>query len=233
MKNVLVQYQGGGYSGCFWEWNFFFLDGDGNFHDIYSSGRNGIVTMDQAQALLDGTDGKGLADTHYVYDLLDVAAIEEFSKESNACNVAMVLKWFVDNPQEGIEFFVLCSDCEGRIIDYEDICLEDWHGCGGIASSADNLICSHCQAQSICCCCGENVGKDGFNYERDTNDCNEGMLRQLAEFDENNGPLCQWCWEAHRDELIKEERDDLAWRSFAFGEPDRFSEAMRWFWGFA
>ena len=227
MKNVLVQYQGGGYDGCFWEWNFFFIDGDGNFHDVYSSGINGIVTMDQAQALLDGTDGKGLVDTHYVYDLTDIMAIEEFSRESNAVNVAGVLKWFNDNPQEGIEFFAICSDCNETIMEYEDICLEEWHGCGGIASTADRLLCSDCRNNSTCCCCSEYVGKDGFDYERDTEECNESIIQQLVEYDENNGPMCEYCWEAKRDDLIKKWHEDLAWRSFAFGEPDRFSDAMR------
>ena len=30
MKHTLVQYQGGGYDGCIWEWNFAFYDNSGN-----------------------------------------------------------------------------------------------------------------------------------------------------------------------------------------------------------
>ena len=233
MRNVLVQYSGGGYDGNFWEWNFFFLDKDGNFQNVYSSGINGIETMEQAQALLDGTDGKGCVDTHYVYDMTDNKAIEEFSKECNAVNAAGVLKWFNDNPQDGIEFFAICSECGKHIEDYEDVQLEDWHGCGGIASTADTLLCSECRSTGTCCCCGEYVGQDGFVHEQDIEDCSDAIKQELIEYDENYGPLCQWCWNSKKDELIKEEHEDLAWRAFAFGEPDIFSDAMRWFWGLA
>lgn len=27
--NILVQYQGGGYDGCIWEWNYFYIDKQG------------------------------------------------------------------------------------------------------------------------------------------------------------------------------------------------------------
>ena len=225
MKNVLVQYQGGGYDGCIWEWNFFFIDGDGNFHDVYSSGHAGIKDA-AGLYVLDMDD-----DDVFVVDLTDAEAIEEFSRESNAVCIAGVLQWFNDNPQDGIEFFAMCSDCGGHITEYEDVCLEEWHGCGGIASTADSLLCTDCRNNSTCCCCSEYVGKDGFDYERDMDECDESILQELAEYDENNGPMCQYCWEAKRDDLIKEWHEDLAWRSFAFGEPDRFSDAMRWFWG--
>lgn len=39
--NILCQYQGGGYDGCFWEWNYFYIDKQGGFHNIAASGRAG------------------------------------------------------------------------------------------------------------------------------------------------------------------------------------------------
>ena len=49
MKNTLVQYKGGGYDGCFWEWNFCYFDKDGVWHDIFSSGRRGCDSLVKIQ----------------------------------------------------------------------------------------------------------------------------------------------------------------------------------------
>ena len=223
-KNILVQYQGGGYDGCIWEWNFFYIDKQGDFHDVYSSGCAGIKTAAGLHVL--DTD----EDDVYVYNLSDVKAIETLNKEANACNVAGVLKWFEDNPQEDVEFFAVCSECNETITDYSDVCLENWHGCGGIASTADALLCSECRCNGSCGVCGEYVGSDGFDYEQDTDDCSDAIKEQLIEWDENNGPACQWCWEAERDQLIKDEREEMLQVSLATGTPDLFSDAMRWFW---
>ena len=37
--NKLVKYQGGGYEGCWWEWNFFMYDQDGEFYSIIATGQ--------------------------------------------------------------------------------------------------------------------------------------------------------------------------------------------------
>jgi len=51
-KNLLVLYQGGGYDGCFWEYNFFYFDSTGKFHNIFTSGYAGIKTEKQAKDML-------------------------------------------------------------------------------------------------------------------------------------------------------------------------------------
>ena len=58
-KNVLVQYDGGGYDGCIWEWNYFYIDTDGGFHDIASSGTGGIDNLKEAIELME--NGKNIA----------------------------------------------------------------------------------------------------------------------------------------------------------------------------
>ena len=78
MKNVLVQYQGGGYDGCFWEWNFFFIDKDEKFHDIFSSGREGITNQKNADELL--VSGK---DHVYQYDITTKKGWEELCQASH------------------------------------------------------------------------------------------------------------------------------------------------------
>jgi hypothetical protein len=126
-NNILVQYQGGGYSGCIWEWNFFYIDKDNTFYDIYSSGCAGIVNKQDAQNLIDEDTNHA-----YIYDVTNNKEIETFCVECNVVNVTGVLQWFEDNPQDDIEFFAVCSVCEQKITSCDDLSLENCHGCGGI-----------------------------------------------------------------------------------------------------
>ncbi len=41
LKNKLLFYKGGGYDGCFWEWNFCLWDADGKWHNLFTSGCTG------------------------------------------------------------------------------------------------------------------------------------------------------------------------------------------------
>ena len=77
--NILVQYSGGGYDGCFWEWNFFYVDKQGMFYDIQSSGSAGIDNKQDAEQLIE----QGKSST-YVYDLNNEQDIKTFSKAPSA-----------------------------------------------------------------------------------------------------------------------------------------------------
>ena len=56
MKNKLMLYRGGGYSGCFWEWNYCFWDGNGEWFNIYSSGKDGIESEKAALEYAESID---------------------------------------------------------------------------------------------------------------------------------------------------------------------------------
>jgi hypothetical protein len=223
LRHTLVQYHGGGYDGCFWEWNYFYIDHDGEFHDVASSGRAGCSTAEDAETML--AENRNHT---YTYDITDPAAIAEFCRESVPPHVRDVLQWMNNND---VPFYTACAEC-GQVIKWaEDIVLEGWHGCGGIASTADTLLCTDCHSTGQCFICGEYVGQSGFGYERDTDDCSESVQYALNEWDEDNGLACQWCWEQERDSLIADEQADLLSASLATGTPDLFSDEMRWFWG--
>ena len=139
--NILVQYQGGGYDGCFWEWNYFYIDKQGAFHNIESSGSAGIDNMQDAQKLLDQDE------LHtYVYNLGNKQDIESFSKESHPIHVSGVLQWFNDN--ENIEFFAVCSVCGCGIDSCDDMVIED-----------KDLFCYECFSIGSCPCCEYYVGE--------------------------------------------------------------------------
>ena len=121
--NILVQYSGGGYSGCIWEWNFFYTDKQGMFHDIYSSGCAGIDNMQDAAGFLEQDKS-----STYVYDLNNEQDIESFSKESHPIHVSGVLQWFgkynAHDAESFIDFFAVCSECGGQISDPYDLMIE-------------------------------------------------------------------------------------------------------------
>ncbi len=164
--NILVQYHGGGYDGCFWEWNYFYIDKQGTFHDIQSSGRAGIDNMQDAQELINKDERHT-----YIYDMSSEQDIETFCKESNAVHVTGVLQWFEDNPDTGIEFFVVCSACGCKMTDCSEIILSD-----------DKLLCSECYAIGSCSCCESYVGDieivkvepdEHYGYDYICSDCKE------------------------------------------------------------
>ena len=199
--NILVQYQGGGYSGCFWEWNYFYIDKQGTFHDIQSSGSVGIDNMQDAQKLLDQD-----ADHTYVYDLNNEQDIIAFSKESHPVHVTGVLQWFEDYNDCEIEFFAVCSACECQITSTDDAIVEE-----------KLLLCYECYSIDSCPCCEYYVGDaeivkvnpdehHGFDY------------------------ICSGCKEYHDEEREKQELEDLRWRAFCTGTPDIFSNELRELW---
>lgn len=240
MKNTLVQYQGGGYSGCFWEWNYFFLDKNENFHSIFSSGRDGIKTAEQAKDLFEQAievkPGRWTiaqkCGSFYTYDITNDKAIEEFSRECNVVNIADVLQWFNDNPQDGIEFFVLCLECGERQTDMSELSLEEWHGCGGIQSTADKLLCLECHTNGTCGCCNEYVGVDeltylGDEYNFDNDYANKAARRML---DDGYSDVCEGCLDYQAEQIERDEHEDLRFASWTIGKPDMFSDVMRWYW---
>ncbi|KKN71227.1 hypothetical protein LCGC14_0422700 [marine sediment metagenome] len=138
--NILVQYQGGGYDGCYWEWNYFYIDKQGTFHDIQSSGRKAVTSIENAKELFwancSGT---------YIYDMSNKDDIKTFSKETHPVHVFGVLQWFNDNGN--IEFFAVCLACECGIDSCDDMVIED-----------KDLFCVECYSSGGCPCCESYVG---------------------------------------------------------------------------
>ncbi len=160
-KNVLCFYNGGGYDGCMWEWNFFSFDRRGKFHNLYTSGRHGIQKRKQALAVMDvdSPEHDDFWDTVYVYDLKNPASVAEFQAEHAAPSVvAIVAKLNAgDYGEYSGELYYECDRCGCKVQHVESIAdsLTDWHGCGGIASTADTKLCSECASVTRCQYCGE------------------------------------------------------------------------------
>jgi len=148
--NILVQYDGGGYDGCIWEWNYFYIDKQGVFHNIQSSGCAGIDNLQAATELIDN-NGNSFSNKVYVYDVGSEQDIITFSNESHPYHVTGVLQWFEDYNSPDAEFFAVCSECGNHITE-----------CGDAATYGDRLFCYECYSVGQCPCCDEYVGDDNI-----------------------------------------------------------------------
>lgn len=99
MRNLLIQYKGGGYDGCFWEWNFAYYDDNKQFHDIHSSGRYGISDPDAMEARISQGYKKNYSGTQefYLYPLSNPEKAREFVTESQEGLVLGVGKELSEN----------------------------------------------------------------------------------------------------------------------------------------
>lgn len=199
--NILVQYRGGGYDGCIWEWNFFYIDKQGKFYDIFSSGCDGIDNLQDAEKLID-SELSGL----YIYDVSKDEDITEFAKESNIVLVSNVLQFFNDNIDElDIQFFAICEECGCQIGYYEDIILEQ-----------DMILCQDCYSTGECLCCESYVG--------------DTEIVKVNQDEHGFDYICTDCKDYHDGEREANNLKDLQFRAFCTGKPDIFSEEMRSFW---
>jgi len=196
--NILVQYSGGGYSGCIWEWNYFYIDKQETFHDIQSSGCAGIDNKQDAMELIEQDKS-----TTYVYSLDNKQDIETFGKETHAVHVSGVLQWFEDYNDSEIEFYAVCSECGGHIDNCNDMAIED-----------KDLFCYECFSAGQCPCCEYYVGGDS-------------IVEVNPDEHHDHSYICTECKEYHDGEREQKRIEDLRWQSFCTGKPDMFSGELR------
>jgi hypothetical protein len=153
-KNILVMYKGGGYDGCIWCWCFFSFDSAGNFHNLYTVGRNGIETLEQAIAKMDEVPAeKGNRDHVYIYDLDKEEDIDDFQDSHAVPTVVQIVKELNSGKHgEYPEMWFKCDECDKKS---DTGHMEDWHGCGGIESTADTKLCENCYSAGCCNECGD------------------------------------------------------------------------------
>lgn len=148
MKNTVVQYEGGGYDGCFYEWNYAFYDANGEFHNIAASGVNGCRTEQELRQKLDHhrTD---------LYKLDDPEEIVRLGKELPISHLIGVAEYLLENAK--IVLTAVCDRC-GETVPVSMTVGEGIHGCGGIVCEYNQLVCLNCMCE-------------GADEEEDTDDC--------------------------------------------------------------
>lgn len=144
---TLVQYQGGGYDGCFWEWNFAYIDEDLKFHDLLSSGSGAIKSMEALEAYVDR--GPNI----YYYDTSDKEKMLEFANENAGALVVAVADLLYRDFEIEIQF--TCAGCD-TVCNVEP-CTMVYH----TGKTTSDLYCDECHAlATFCPICDEYVSFD-------------------------------------------------------------------------
>lgn len=131
-KNAVICYKGGGYDGCYMEYNYAFISENGEFHDLFSSGDRGCKTL---QALKKSK----YADPE-VYDISTEEgkkALVEIISYRHIVAVSVALEVL------GILLKMSCDTCSkvGDIVDMYP-CGET--GGGGVTIIPSAMVCSDC-----------------------------------------------------------------------------------------
>lgn len=211
MRDKLLYYQGGGYSGCIWEWNFCFWDSDGQWHNLFSSGCGGLKTETEALEL-----AKTLKHKAELVDLTDAERFKQFQKDNNAGLVLAIAEELNKDYNYNLE--IICAGC----------------GCNFVADHSENdtaidnydIICYECLSLGTCDCCNEYVGEDKINRCNDDGDDDVGA--DLAE--QGYYAVCNDCFEYNKERIESEKLKDLRFQAFCTGEPDIFDDSLREYW---
>ena len=179
--NTIVQYKGGGYDGCFWEQNYAYFDGEGNFHNIVATGRNGCETEEAMRNYLEIADGVHQEFDLYVLD--EDGEVERFGRETPISHLLQIGKFLAEHFPD-VKLTVACDEC-GETVEVAECDGEGAHGIGGIMLEHDNIICAECHSKGTCFYCGEYVGEDRIDGE-------SGYCTGAADGE-------QWCKEQHWD----------------------------------
>ncbi len=112
ITDTLVCYQGGGYEGCFWEWNYALLDKTGKFHNLISSGRNGCETEEALADNLNEATG---------YELIPMNDIKKFIDGYATLQVQDVVRKLNE-----LDYYISieCAECGQEFSDMDDITTE-------------------------------------------------------------------------------------------------------------
>lgn len=155
IKDLLVQYKGGGYDGCFWEWNFFLFDHSGKFHVIFESGRNGIKTEDEARALLKKPrrEYRFVSEDYFTYNLTRQKKIREFANETAPTLVAIVTDSVNRIYGQNLMHWQ-CDECDKKNYT-EEMHHDGYVGNGGISVSMQGKLCLDCYLLGVCENCEE------------------------------------------------------------------------------
>lgn len=143
-RNTLVQYKGGGYEGCFWEFNYAFFDAKGEFHCVWASGHSGCKTREELEEYLAETSS--YKSPVYTYDLTNPEETQEFVTATGDMHVLMVSNWLEEHFSALVPL-ASCDDC-GLKLPICHMTHDSYEGDGGVGVRLTGKICEACA--SLC-----------------------------------------------------------------------------------
>ena len=180
MKNKIIGYHGGGYSGCMWEPNFCYIDKQGEIHDLLSSGYAGMFK-----------------DKKQVHEIKDLSHMQAYPVTQKGINTMLkdyrndfIVKIVIrlNRDFQDIELGVKCDKC-GKIADPYEIHFEGYRGDGGIGVIHEGIICPDCYSNGTCSKCN--------NYDGDLNEyglcssCQSDIEKDIPQIDILNSIIRQ------------------------------------------
>jgi hypothetical protein len=184
MKNKLMIYQGGGYDGCFWEWNAGYFDAEGEWYSLRHSGHAGIKDHDLDKALAMAKKLKAGTEKGDLIPLTAVKKLREFNE-----NYAPHLVVHVVDALHGVftdcRAVVTCDDC-GEVIsadELDSVHFVDYRSNGGCSYNPEKKLCGDCFDGKVCRDCCERMPSDELYDSEPLHDgrCFAHAVRNLAE----------------------------------------------------
>lgn len=145
-RSALIQYAGGGYDGCVWEWNYAFLDPNGKFHNVLSTGSRGCTSMDDLEQVLT-MEFDSFPPNPAVMFLAQEDSFEAFRAKTNDGNVLFVAKWLQEHWPE-FTFHGSCDTCQGRF-PIHTAEHDGYTGNGGIGIAMEGIVCPACVERAV------------------------------------------------------------------------------------
>jgi hypothetical protein len=196
---TLVVYKGGGYDGCFWEYNTFLVTDVDEIVDVHSSGTQGVwnrgfrwggdkpeFDFDNLLRAVDEPDMAADLNTEigrkeingYIgcYALAVARKLEELEEE--------------DENRDVYHVEIKCCECGNYFDSTEELSTDSGydHGNGGVGIENDHVVCHDCFTSTQCDGCHDRY-KEG-----------EGTST-------SNGTYCKWCIDQARKKFSDEDEE--------------------------
>lgn len=195
-------YQGGCYPGNFWEWNWCCWSQNGVWHNLFSSGADGVTNEREALELAETSEKSA-----ELIDLTNDEQIKQFQKNYNVYIVLAIARCL--NTELDYELELFCFGCGCKFI------VDEYTPC-----SEDDIYCDECYNIGFCSCCEEFVGEDQIIHIDD-----KAIIEYLGyDF------ACEDCYEHAKEQIHQEDLKVLYFESWLTGKPDMFSDELREIW---
>ena len=148
LNNHIIEYKGGGYDGCWWEWNFFMFDSNGTFWNVLSTGRKGVSDEDEARKLIYDADDAHKSNVRLSFtDLSDPADMWAFV-DGMVATTAIGIDKFMRKQGLG-KLWGHCYEC-GELRQVRTLDPANFSGDGhGIAYFGKDLVCQVCVSKEV------------------------------------------------------------------------------------
>lgn len=133
----IVTYKGGGYDGCFWEWNTYLVLDTGEKVPAVSTGRNGCQTADDIDNIEENDRGEE-------YDLADPEQEASFVMREPVAVVVETAKFLRDHYRRPLRG--ACDGCGVKRTVLQMV-PSDYRGEGGISYNPSALYCGKCRKE--------------------------------------------------------------------------------------